>query len=489
MKIKIISNCLLLAFLLSACNKWIDVKPSDRLTENQLFTNREGFQIALNGVYVELTNPDIYGENMSVSSLDVMGQHYFMSVSTHRYFDFATFAHSTDRARATFDNMWKKAYELIVNCNIIIKQAGDSSNSVLTGPYFGLIKGEALALRAMLHFDMLRLFGPIWTDADKGRPCIPYNKLDQPRTSELLSSEAVIQNILNDLTEAVALLEASDPIRTEGVRGSANTTGNNDFYLRQYRLNYFAVKALLARAYLWKADKEQAFKEATDLLTEGLNPSRPIFKIGVTNPNAVIADFDHLIVPEVLFSLYTLNRRDKIYNTLFSPEVVKERRLSFNNYDDNEGRKNGLYDDQNDYRLKSWMIQTNTSGKYLTHVKYDVTSNSPGAYMMPLIRLGEILLIAAECAPTLEEGTTYLNRLRTGRNVVSLAPTSSAQLKDFITREFRKETIGEGQTFFYFKRNAMTTIPNHANLTGSKTVTLPVYVVPLPPSEIAVRIN
>ncbi len=122
-------------------------------------------------------------------------------------------------------------------------------------------------------------------------------------------------------------------------------------------------------------------------------------------------------------------------------------------------------------------------------VKFTVTNNVPGPNAMPLIRMGELLLIAAECSNTLEEGTAYLNVLRTARNCVSLAPASAAQLKDFITREFRKEVFGEGQMFFYYKRNAMTTIPNHASLTGTKQMQLGNYVVPLPLSEISVRGN
>ena len=135
------------------------------------------------------------------------------------------------------------------------------------------------------------------------------------------------------------------------------------------------------------------------------------------------------------------------------------------------------------------MTQTNTNGSFLTHVKYGVTTNGPGPNMIPLIRLSEVILTVAECAPTLEEGTTFLNLLRTGRNCVSLAPTTTVQLKDFITREFRKEVIGEGQMFFFYKRNSTTPIPNNANLTGTKQMILSNYVVPLPLSEISVRGN
>jgi starch-binding outer membrane protein, SusD/RagB family len=111
--------------------------------------------------------------------------------------------------------------------------------------------------------------------------------------------------------------------------------------------------------------------------------------------------------------------------------------------------------------------------------------------MMPLIRLSEIVLMAAECSNTLDEGKAYLNQLRLARKCVDLNPTSMSQLKDFITNEFRKEVVGEGQMFFYYKRNAMTVIPNHAWTFQSQTknVSLTNYVVPLPISEISIRGN
>ncbi len=476
----------MLSLLLGACSKWVDVQPSDRLAEDRLFSTRQGYLSALNGVYAELTHPSIYGENMTVSGLDVLAQYYYMTASTHRYYDFTTFAYASDRSRAAFDNMWKKSYELIVNCNVIIERAGESNNPLLPAPYFGLVKGEALALRAMLHLDMLRLFGPIWSEADKKFPSIPYTTSARPQVTALLGSEEIMQHVTEDLKAAIALLKDADPIIKEGVRHGANPNGSNDLYYRQYRLNYYAAKALLARAYLWMQDKENALKEAQEVLTAALEPGKPIFKMGVANPAAIPADFDHMIMSEVMFSLYKVNRQN-IYTTYFSPDVPKETRLSFNNNDDNQSRKNGLYDDQNDYRLKAWMTLTNTNGSFLTHVKYGVTTNGPGPFMMPLIRLGEVILIAAECSNTVGEGTQYLNMLRTGRNCVSLAPATTAQLKDFITREFRKEVFGEGQMFFYYKRNAMTTVPNNASLAGTKQMILSNYVVPLPVSEIAVR--
>jgi starch-binding outer membrane protein, SusD/RagB family len=477
----------MLTLLLGACKKWIDVQPSDRLTEDQLFSTTQGYLNALNGVYVEMTNDAIYGEHMTVSSLDAMASYYYITSSLHHYFDQATLAYSTANMMTVFDNMWKKTYELIINCNVIIERCGENSNELLPGPYFGMVKGEALALRAMLHLDMLRVFGPIYSQADKNKPCIPYNTSSKPQVFPLLGSEEVMDHVIEDLTAAIALLKDADPIITSGIRHLPNPNGNNDMYYRQYRLNYYAAKALLARAYLWKQDKEKAYQEARQTLLAVWDPNKTIFGLGVMDLTKQPVDFDHLVVLEVMFSLCTLSRQ-YLYNSFFSPDVDAQTRLSFNNNDNSTAKLSAMYDDGNDVRLKAWMSLSNPTSTFLTHVKFGVTPNTPDPYMMPLIRLSEVILIAAECSNTLSEGTALLNLVRTGRNCVNLSPTTTTQLKDYITREFRKEVFGEGQMFFYYKRNAMTSIANHASLTGgNKSITVASYLVPLPISEVSVR--
>jgi hypothetical protein len=100
-----------------------------------------------------------------------------------------------------------------------------------------------------------------------------------------------------------------------------------------------------------------------------------------------------------------------------------------------------------------------------------------------------VLLIAAECSPELAKATAYFNSLRTARNCVSLAPVDQTALKTEITKEFRREMLGEGQQFFYYKRNAMQALPNSStlNISPEKTMVLTNYTVPLPDSETSQR--
>lgn len=485
MNIKIFFTCAVFALTSVSCKKWIDVKPSDRLSEDMLFSSRDGYLKALNGVYVDLANTAVYGQNMSAAALDVLAQYYYMVSSTHPYYNYTMFTYTADNTRLGFDNMWKKSYELIANCNVIIEKCGDQ-NPLLPAPYFGIVKGEALALRALLHFDMLRLFGPIWSEEKKSIPAIPYKTTAATEVTPLLSAAEVMEKVMADLTAARDLLREADPVLTEGVRNAANPAGTNDLFFRQYRLNFYAVRALMARAQLWMQEKNAAFQEAKAILEEVQSPSKPVFPY-VTNAAATSADKpDRMFSTEVMFSLYTINRVN-MYNNVFSASIQPGARLSFNAGNADMARVNEMYDDENDYRRRIWENVTLENGTLLTNQKYKDYVDAPGRYMIPLIRLSELLLIGAECSGTLEEGRAYLNALRAARNCVSLSPGSEAELKTAITAEFRKEMIGEGQMFFYYKRNAMQTVPNNAALTGTKTMVLENYVVPLPDSEISLR--
>ena len=71
------------------------------------------------------------------------------------------FDYTTDYSKSNFAGIWEKGYALIANVNTLLKNADEKKN-LFTGDQYNWITGEAYALRAMLHFDLLRLFGPVY---------------------------------------------------------------------------------------------------------------------------------------------------------------------------------------------------------------------------------------------------------------------------------------------------------------------------------------
>jgi hypothetical protein len=482
-----IITILFVGLMAISCSKWVDVEPVDRLGEDQLFVNSAGFMKALNGVYVEMAHPDLYGQNMSAGIIDVLAQYYYIRSSTHIFEKFTLFTYTDAIVKGAFDNTWRKAYELIANCNVIIEKCGDAPSERLPQPYYDIIKGETLALRAMIHLDMLRLFGPIHNAENKDKTSIPYVNQTGYDVLPLLNSEQVMLRVKADLTTALGLLE-SDPIRTQGVRNYSNTSGPNDFYYRQYRLNYYAVKALLARAYLWEGNRAEALIHAEEVLFEVQSSEKNTFPYVTFTAATDIDRPDRMFSTEVMFSLYDI-KRSEMYRRLFDVNLLPTQKLSFTEGDVNDTRLRAYYDNDNDYRRRIWQSASTGTTTATTNMKYADVVDAPGRYMIPLIRLSELLLIAAECHPDLTQGAIYFNKLRTARNAVSLSFADPDALQLEIGKEFRREMLGEGQMFFFYKRNSYQSIPNSAvlNITPAKTMVLNNYVVPLPDSETAQR--
>ena len=115
---------LLLSFY--SCESWLNVTPSDRLSEEMLFNDREGFVKALNGVYIELNTNELYGRNLTAGALDVMGQYYSVASSSHAFYNYGGLVYTGNDEKALFDNMWQKCYAVIACCNTIIEKCDEN---------------------------------------------------------------------------------------------------------------------------------------------------------------------------------------------------------------------------------------------------------------------------------------------------------------------------------------------------------------------------
>ena len=193
---------------------------------------------------------------------------------------------------------------------------------------------------------------------------------------------------------------------------------------------------------------------------------------------------------EVLFALYNTSRIN-LYRNYFASTLDPRKILSFAGTLD-AGRIPQLYDSQNDLRYKMWSASAEGENDLIFNKYEDVArsdaSTESYCYMIPLIRLSELYLIAAECETDTQQALNYLNTLRNHRNCPDLHPTTPDELIEAVTTEFRKETIGEGQMFFFYKRRAAESIPNGSSLTGNMTMLLKDYVVPIPDSELDNRL-
>lgn len=171
---KYISHILCMAAVgccLTACSDFLDVTPRDKVLEADQYATETGIQGALNGLYRQFISTDLYGGNLSYTSLDAMGHFYayppvrpsgtFLSQSL--FFLCNGSYEEYESVESLFSGVWSKAYNTLFNINFFLKSM-EESNAVINADNKDVIMGEAYGLRAYLHFDLFRLFGPVGKD-------------------------------------------------------------------------------------------------------------------------------------------------------------------------------------------------------------------------------------------------------------------------------------------------------------------------------------
>ena len=465
--------------MMVSCDSWLEVKPYDKISEGELQKSEEGYQKMLNGIYIDLNSDALYGQSLSVEMIEVMGGAYAIGTDNSvwgNYKDLSNYQYGTEYWRNRLDQTWNKAYALILNCNKILENI-DQNQNLFTGGNYYAVKGEALALRAMLHFDMLRLFGPVYAK-DSDKKAIPYYNKQTNSPEPILTAKEVAEKVVTDLEEARILL-ANDPVKTEGTLMSGSQDGTSNFMrYRALRLNYYAVEALLARVNLYMGNKTEAFKYATDVIKTADQSIFPFVdkSLVIGSP----ADPDRIFSSEVLFAL-TNTSRSKIHKNFYDPSRLPNYvfRMDNNLMSDivyGGAATTGGY--QDDYRYRANWIATG-SNRYFYKYSDMVANGSIQNTMIPMIRLGEMFLIAAESqSDNLANGVQYVNALRRNRGVANLQTLTP----DLLKYEYIRELYGEGQLFYLYKR-LNSDIITSSNANKNPKASDLIFVVPLPDSE------
>lgn len=524
--IKIGFAAMVMALGMTSCNDWLDVEMEDSIMENSLFSNDEGYLSNLNGVYAKMN--ENYGFRLTMGGIDVMAQYYNVSQNVNsNFYNYANFKY--DELKDVSNSIWTTQYSLIANLNTLLEHVDKDGN--LSAKYLPYVKGEALALRAFLHFDLMRMYGPIYSAQTENDKAIPYQETTSKEIQPILPAKDVMAKVIRDLKAASDLLK-DDRIRTDGVVNTAaeNLSETTALRYRQFRLNYYAVQALLARAYMWIGDKTNAAAIANSIIKE--NDEKKVFPWTPKAQVTTDTNPDKVFSTEVLFSMYNTSRVNN-YNGYFNTTVSSNTGLTMaiGSYEELDWstweyvthyiKKIDLFfDEENDLRkqylwAEAEMKTTSEFGETTTQSahfcsKYAPLNNtgSPSdnarcfQYMIPLVRMSELYLMLAECElANHETAIGYVNAIRANRNCPNIelkGTETDADVKQYITNEFMREMVGEGQLFFYYKRNAMESVlgdgeigydANYNYVMLNRTMNLSEYTWPLPPNEVDKRVK
>lgn len=467
----IIMMGVLLMPVVSACNDWLDVQPRSQVEDTELFETESGYKEALAGVYSSMVSANTYSKELTYGFMGVLGQEWDFYYST-QYDDAAAYNYDASVTTGYLRGIWNTNYSGIANVNNLLAHI-DGNKRLFSEDNFDVIKGEALALRAFLHFDLLRCFG-VSFEVNPDQMSIPYCKALTYRVFPQLSVRVVTDSILSDLSAAEQLLESSDPIVTG--REITEMTDNGYLLNRQLHLNYYAVKALQARVYMWRGDYDKAQK-AADVVIDSE-------KFPWTKVNSMQTGADRCLADELLFALNNLTMTSDVADNYFSDDspysfaVTRERLLDYFN--------NATQDYRYTFLFKNGTA-THAANRYLR--KYDEPSgnNNYYRYKMPLMRVGEMYLIKSEAAYRQGDAETarkVLNQLRKARNLTALNKLPTDYYQELVYA-YRRELLGEGQLFFLYKRlNRPTILYSSVDAIGEKVYTFP---LPLTETEMAER--
>ncbi len=461
----------LMAICMTSCSDWLDVQPSDQVSEETAFGTVAGFKQTLNGVYVELNADKVYGRNLSCGMIEILAQRYLVSEEATRYFPLAEYDYTGANVQGQISNVWATAYNLIANVNKILENCEKRRGSVLSEEYYHIIKGEALALRGLLHFDLFRLFGPIY-EGGENLESIPYYDAFSLNVAPSLQSSEFMDMVITDLKNALVELK-DDPVIENGVKGKNGDTFLTD---RNLRLNYYAVKALLARAYMYIGEEELAATQAQEVID--IHDKSGFFPF-VKSSDVLAKEPDRVFSSEVLFGLQNLNV-SLLYSSMFDANRLKAEGLLAPRADVISALYSG--GDVDDYRYRTSLNKTAEVGgnNYAIFQKY-MGGDSLYSQIIPMIRIGEMYYIKAEAQMDTDPDGAFqiLKDFLTHRGI---AAPSISNPQDLLDSEYKKEFFGEGQLFYYYKRKNRSSIENASGI-GTISMGSQQYVLPIPDGE------
>lgn len=449
--------------LFSSCNKWLDVDLADKVTEEKLFSTPQGYQEALAGVYSTMASSDLYGQKLTMEDIDVLAQYYSYDGISSIYEKLKNYDYENTGSQGRILAIWKGMYAAISGANNIIKWAG-KDNKVLNADTKNQVLGEAYALRAYLHFDLIRMFCPDVKKSPKVSG-IPYNLEFGVSLPPIYTVEENIQLVVNDLKQAEILL-ARDPITSVKPYQMANKDMADKYVAR---INLYGVKALLARVALMRGDKASAVKYAKEVID-----SERFKLLDFASIDKSDQEIDMLFSDEHIFSLR--NKKLSDYSTyLHYPEIIgtstRFAYLPFVNV-------STMYESNNDdIRYIKWFSIT---GNF---VKYTVANKAKFFPKMPMIKLSEMYLILAECYLEKDDASaqSYINTLRDHR--IRNNSHWSYLTMDYIIQEIKREFIGEGQLWYAYKRLNLG-IQTSSGTVGLVPPSDKIFVFPMPLKEI-----
>lgn len=433
---------------LTACESFIEVDvPQSQLTTPAVFENSNTARAAISDIYARLREEGmvagtINGLSNLMSNYSDEMQYTGSSIEIMQFNN-----HTLLPTNGWLSRLWETTYSQIYATNLLLERLQKSE--ALTETEKSLLSGEALFLRAYLHFYLVNLFGDV-----------PYITSSDYLVNTIVTKtpqEQVWLNIINDLTKAESLLPTEY------------------FSQEKVHVNKAVATAFLARIYLYRKDWTNAVDKSTAVIK---NPAY----IWVNDPSQEFLRQSTATIWALHPGSSGLNTKDA-RTFIFSSGPPSKASLS-NSF--------VAAFEPGDLRRTNWIrTVSNSNGSWYSSYKYKkpLGTATSEEYTI-LFRLSEQYLIRAEANAhllKLSDAQSDLNKIRNRAGLSNTTANTEAALLDAIAKERRFEFFTEqGHRWFDLKRTnkaAEVLGPIKPNWKDTQ------LVLPLPQSELLLNSN
>lgn len=461
-KINIILTAIVILFTAS-CQGFLDVRPSNYSDADYAIENAEDANYLMYGLMRKMTSSSYYGRNFPMYADAKGGDFTTFSAGNGGdgwyYFTHKPNSNSYEGYWSTIYNCILQANNIITKCEALKKDGADDLDSYIA---------QAKTLRALFHFDLVRLYGKPYNmagaPATLGVPVVteilePYAQLTRNTVGE------VYTQVVKDLTESAADLSKSKL---------------NGF------VNYYTNQAILAKVYMYMdkyADALTILENIIDSNKYSLYPadkwveswtteygSESIFELSITEKNDlgssslgayyrrrghVISGGGVFLASDIWMSI--MGKNDVRWGIMGEDQASEDAREQKADAED-EG-------EEVDAEVLALIGRRGANYKYSGDTGENDPFGNPGgdkgngnstSVNVKVIRLSEIYLNAAECAVRTGDNakaTDYLSAIAE-RDPDWVAP-ATITVED-VMNERRRELACEGVVYFEYMRQNMT---------------------------------
>ncbi|MGV3460259.1 MAG: RagB/SusD family nutrient uptake outer membrane protein [Flavobacterium sp.] len=410
-------KCLLLLVMIgffSSCEDFTEIdQPDSQLTGETVFNNVETAEAALANIYLKLSNEVLVcGNSKGISIL--LGS-YADELQTYNtgLGEYQFFLNNLVPTTPEVKTIWNGCYNLIYAANAVKEGVGNSTG--INAEAKNRLIGEALFIRAYIHFYLLNLYGEI--------PYVTTTDYVTNASIEKLPQTQVYQLMIEDLEEAKLLMPATNPS------------------ILKVRPGIDAVRSLLARIHLYQGSWENAEIEATAVIDSGNY-------IWVESLDNVFLKNSTGTIWQIMPGQDGLPTQEG-QSFVFTSAPPPNRALNQNLVDSFE---------PTDLRKQIWIGNVTDNGQtwyYAYKYKQSASSTESSEYSI-LFRLEELYLIRAEARVhlgSIDTAKEDINKIRNRASLINVTTNNDEELLEVITQERRLELFCElGHRFFDLRR-------------------------------------